>query len=107
MSKFSLIYITNPTKAKAQKIARHLLNKKLIACANIFPINSLYRWQGKIVAGNEWVLLVKTTDNYFTKIKTAVAKIHPYSIPCIIKISAQANQKYFTWLKNEVKPVKK
>ena len=43
MNNFIFIYITNPNKDEAKKIAKHLLNKKLIACGNIYPINSIYR----------------------------------------------------------------
>ena len=42
------VYITNPTGTEAKRIARHLIKKKLIVCANIFPIESIYPWKGKI-----------------------------------------------------------
>ena len=35
MEKLVLVYITNPSKEEARKIARHLLENKLIACAVI------------------------------------------------------------------------
>jgi len=100
---FIFIYITNPSKEKAKEIARHLLEKKLIACANIFPIDSLYWWEGKVTEDNEFVLIAKTTENKFEKVKDEVRKIHPYKIPCIIKIPVSSNREYFDWLKGEVK----
>ncbi|MDP1628992.1 MAG: divalent-cation tolerance protein CutA [bacterium] len=105
------IYITNPNKKEAGKIARHLLEKRLIACANIFPIESLY-WRrgstgsprgGKIVQDKEFVLIAKTAVKNFSRIKKEVEKIHPYSIPCIVKIPVEANSKYAEWLKKEIK----
>ncbi len=100
---FILLYITNPTRAEAKKIAKHLLKKKLIACGNIFPINSLYRWKGKVVDDKEFVLLAKTTQAKFNAVKKEVEKIHSYDVPCIIKIPVSSNKKYFEWLKGEVK----
>ncbi len=100
---FIFVYITNPTKKEAKKIAKHLLGKKLIACGNIFPINSLYWWEGKIVDENEFVLIAKTTNTNFEKVKKEVEKIHSYKIPCIIKIPVSSNKKYFNWLKGEIK----
>lgn len=100
---FVFIYITNPTKKEAKKIAQYLLKKRLIACANIFPISSLYWWKGKIVDEKEVVLIGKTIGANFEKIKKEVEKIHSYSIPCIIKIPVSSNKKYFNWLKKEVK----
>lgn len=97
------IYITSPNKKEAEKIARHLLEKKLIACANIFPIKSLYWWKGKIAEDKEFALIGKTFAKNYGKIKKEVEKIHPYEIPCIVKISAIANPKYANWLKKEIK----
>lgn len=98
-----LVYITNPTKKEAAKIARHLLNKKLIACGNIFPISSLYWWKKKIAEEKEWVLIAKTIDKNFKRIKNEVEKIHSYKISCIIKIKGEVNKKYFNWLRGKIK----
>lgn len=97
-----LVYITNPNKKTALKIARHLLVKKLIACANIFSTDSLYFWRGKNVQTKETILLAKTDNKNFTKIKQEVAKIHPYDLPCIIKLKAEANPAFAAWVKSEV-----
>ncbi len=103
MNNFIYIYITNPTKENAKNIAKYLLKKKLIACANIFPIDSLYWWKNKIVDEKEIVLIAKTLEKNFEKVKKEVEKIHPYSIPCIVKIPVSCNQKYFKWLKDILK----
>ena len=103
MDNLILIYITNPSKEQAKKIVKHLLEKKLIACANIFPIESLYWWEGKIAEENEFVAIVKTTKDHFEKVKNEVEKLHPYTIPCIIKIPVRSNEKFFKWLKSEIK----
>jgi len=102
MNQFIFVYITNPTEKEAIRIAQSLLKKRLISCANIFPIKSLYWWQNKINKENEYVLIGKTIKSRFEKIKKEVEKIHSYTIPCIIKISVNSNKKYFEWLKNEI-----
>jgi len=38
-----LVYITNPTKRVAEKIANFLLKKRLIDCANIFEVKNHYK----------------------------------------------------------------
>lgn len=103
MSSLIFIYITNPSEKEAKRIAKHLLEKKLIACANIFPIKSMYRWKGKINYEKEFAMIAKTISKNFEKIKNEVEKMHPYKIPCIIKISVQANDPYSAWLRNSVK----
>lgn len=94
------VYITNPTKAEARRMAKHLIEKKLAACANIFPIESIYPWKGKIANEKEFVLIAKTDNKNYNKIVKEVENTHPYDIPCIIKIPITANKKYEKWLKS-------
>lgn len=97
------IYITNPTKKEARKIALHLFSKKLIACANVHgPVNSLYPWKGKIADKTEYILIAKTVEKNFEKVKEEVEKIHFYTTSCIIKIAVSSNAKYFKWLKSQL-----
>ncbi|HIJ98740.1 TPA: divalent-cation tolerance protein CutA [archaeon] len=98
-----LIYTTTPTEEKAKIIAKHLLEKRFIACANIFPIQSIYRWENKITEDKEFVLLLKTLEKNYRKVKEEIEKIHPYKIPCIAKINISPNKKYSNWLEKEIK----
>ena len=100
---FIFVYITNPNKTVAKKVAMHLLTKRLAACANIFPIESSYWEKGKIESTGEVVLIVKTRKENFNKVKSEIKKIHPYSIPCVVKIDVEANKEYESWLKKEAK----
>jgi periplasmic divalent cation tolerance protein len=98
-----LVYITNPTRKSAEKIAKFLLEKRLIACVNIFEIKSLYWWRNKIEKANEFVLIGKAVEKNYQKIKSEVKKIHPYKIPCILKIKTAANKEYLDWLEAEIR----
>jgi len=100
---FIFIYITNPTKKTAKKIAGYLVKKHLIACANIFPIESLYRWEGQICNKKEYVVIAKTISRNFHRVKKAVEMMHPYEIPCIAKIPVDSNKGFYEWLRHEVK----
>jgi periplasmic divalent cation tolerance protein len=100
---FIFVYVTNPNKKEASRIALHLLKKRLIACANIFPIDSAYWWKDKIEKTKEYVLIVKTKEENWEKVKTEIKKVHPYTVPCITKINVEANKEYENWLKNNVR----
>jgi len=100
---FIFVYITNSNKREAKKVASHLLKRRLISCANIFSVNSLYLWKGKIEKANEHVLIVKTLEKNFKKIKREVKKIHSYSVPCITKINVKTNKEYEKWVRKEVR----
>jgi len=103
MKDITFIYITCPTSDHAKKIAKHLIELRMVACGNFFPVTSLYRWEGKIVDEEEVVLILKTSEKFYDSILKEVEKMHPYTIPCIAKISGNINEKYSTWLEGEIK----
>jgi|TARA_Y100000031_G_C8127185_1_gene341116 periplasmic divalent cation tolerance protein len=98
----TILYITCKDEEEAVKISKHLLEKRLIACSNIHPIRSLYWWEGKIQDTKESVIIAKTIEKNYNKIKEEVTKLHSYDIPCILKIDAEANESYDEWVKKEV-----
>ena len=98
---FIMIYITHENAGQADRITSHLLKQKLIACANTFPITSAYWWKKEIDSEGEVVSIVKTKKENWEKVKSEVKKIHPYEVPCIIKVEVEANQEYEAWIDAE------
>lgn len=99
---FALLYITYPNESEAQRVSQLLLARRLVACANIFPITSAYWWQGVIQNEQEWVSIVKTTLENYEAVKREVEKVHPYDVPCILKIEVEANAAYENWIRDSV-----
>lgn len=100
---FITIYTTHSNKEEAEKIANKLLNNKLIACVNYFPVEVAYHWKWKIENDNEIVSLLKTRVENWEKVKDFINKSHPYEVPCIIKTEVEANDEYVKWIYNETK----
>jgi len=98
---FIVVYVTHENKEEAEKIAKQLLEKKLIACYNIFPITSGYWWKGNIANSDEYVSLLKTQSENWEKVKQEVESMHPYETPCIMKLDAEANDSYAEWIYEE------
>jgi len=96
------VYVTHPEKDGAQSLAKLLLENKLIACANIFSVQSFYWWEGKIENDDEYVLILKTQEEKFDKISEFIKKNHPYTVPCIVKIAGQANNDFFHFIKTAI-----
>ena len=104
MEKYVLVTTTFPDRKTARRICGVLLDRRLAACVQyVENIESSYWWKGKITDGKEFVLIVKTISKNFEKVKIEVEKIHPYEIPCIVKIPVSSNKKYFEWLVNSTK----
>jgi periplasmic divalent cation tolerance protein len=97
-----LFYVTHPNEAIAQEITSKMLEQKLVACANTFPINSFYPWQGAVQNDNEWVTIFKTRPELEGRVEEALAAMHPYDTPCFIRWEVRANEKYEQWINEQL-----
>jgi len=84
------------------KVSNYLVEQKTAACANIFPIKSVYWWNQNIHSENEWVSIVKTIPENWNWLKKEVEKVHPYEVPCIMKFDVEANEAYENWIRESV-----
>lgn len=100
---FIIIYVTLPNMEEANKIISHLLKNKLIACANSFPIKATSCWTGKIEEVDEIISILKTKKGKWEKVRDEIKKIHPYKIPCIMKLDVESNEEYEEWVNSETK----
>lgn len=99
----TLVYITCRDEKEAVNISMHLLKKRLVACANMFPARSVYWWNGNIENHTEEIIIAKTNNKNFNKVVAEVKKVHSYKIPCILKINAKGNKDYEKWANKELR----
>ena len=104
MKNIKFFYITAPNKKEAGRIAKKLLDKKLIACANVINnVNSYFVWKNKVQNSKEIIICGKTTSKNQTKIIKAVKSIHSYSVPCIIFFDIKkGNKDFLKWIEQSV-----
>ena len=100
MKSYIQISTTTETKKQAQKIAKYLVEQKLAACVQISgPIESTYRWKGKVETTGEHLCLIKTRASLFKKVEAAIKKLHPYETPEIIATPIiKGSREYLNWL---------
>jgi periplasmic divalent cation tolerance protein len=82
---FATVLVTTPDQVSAELIASRLIEKRLAACANFWPINSIYRWKGAIERGEEYALILKIRSADFGSIVEVISNLHPYDNPCVVK----------------------
>lgn len=101
---FCQVWLSFADKAEADKIAKALLDKKLIACAKQLPVKSSFAWEGKTSTSEEIWMSMETREDLFDEIESEAAKLHSYdtfvltSNP-INKISKKAE----TWMSQNLK----
>ena len=98
---YIVVLVTAKDKKEAEKIARGLLEAKLIACANIVGgLQSLFWWQGKIDSSKEVLLILKTKKILFKKVLNQVKSLHSYQTPEIIALPiVHGSEDYLSWMK--------
>jgi periplasmic divalent cation tolerance protein len=98
-----LVYVTAPTQAEAESLARLAVTRRLAACANILPgMRSLYWWQGKLEEAEEVVLLLKTTEALAGELTRAIASAHSYDCPCVVVLPIEGGHRGFLdWIAAE------
>ena len=98
-----LVYTTYPSLVEAEQAGRLLVEKGLAACVNILPgMRSIYRWQGKVEAADEVVMIVKTKDAQKEAVAAEVKRNHKYDTPVILFLPADGGDKtYVDWILSE------
>ena len=96
---YTLIMVTASSREEAEKIATALLERKLIACANILgPVSSRFWWQGKIDSAEEYMIFMKTKRELFEQVADNVKQLHSYEVPEIIALSiVEGSKPYLEW----------
>lgn len=104
MKTLLLVTTTVERKEDAERIAALLLERRLVACAQISSsITSLYRWRGENVTASEMVLSFKTLPHHFPLVEKMLLKEHPYEIPEIIAQEIPlVSTTYYDWVEQEV-----
>ena len=104
MKNIKFFYITASNKKEAERIAKKLLNKKLIACANVISnVNSYFVWKSKVQNSREIIICGKTTLKNQKKVIRTVKKLHSYSVPCVIFFDiTSGNKDFLKWIKRSI-----
>ena len=80
-------------------MGRSMVEKRLAACVNITPIESIYEWEGKIVDDQEAVLLIKTSEPKVAALEELIEKNHSYATPLVGMVEVRrVNRRYKEWM---------
>jgi periplasmic divalent cation tolerance protein len=103
MTDAMLVLTTLPNADAAAEMAKSIVEERLAACANLFPaLRSIYKWQAKMEDQNEVLVLFKTRQEHFDRLRSRILELHPYEVPEVLAIPVeQAYQPYLEWLAKE------
>ena len=98
----TIFYIPVSTQSEATSLGRKAVENRLAACANIFPVQSIFPWEGSIQNEGENVLLLKTIPSLTFKLRDFFSEHHPYEVPCIMNWNVEVNEEYGKWIRKNV-----
>ena len=94
------VLTTTGNRQDAEQIAAELVSRRLAACVQVGgPINSTYRWQGKVETAEEWTCTIKTSRDKLAAIQSLLKEIHRYEVPELIATPiVDGSEAYLKWL---------
>ncbi len=97
-----IVIATLHDKKDAIQIGKGLLEKRLIACYNLWPIESAYWWKGKILDEKETFVFMKSQAKHFASIRNYIKDESGYEVPEIIALDPKEVDKSFAeWVESE------
>jgi len=98
-----LIYTTCESEKEAEALGKIVLDNKLGACVDYWPINTMYNWEGKREHHKEAMLTITTFEPKLDDLTDLLTKHHSYSIPMIAGMDIRRiNRPYKEWMMQEV-----
>jgi len=99
-----IVLTTVAESEEAGRLARTLVEERLIACATMVPgAQSVYRWQGEVETAAETLLLMKTTAEQLGLLEARLHALHSYTTPefLVLKVDAGSHA-YLGWLQSNL-----
>lgn len=96
-----IVLVTCANKTEAMRIAGAAVKAHLAACVNVLsmPVDSVYRWKGKVERAKEVLLLMKTSQKKLPQLRDTVTRLHSYAVPEFIAVPVAAGSRaYLRWL---------
>ena len=101
-----IAWTTFANEEDAARVARVLVEERLVACANLLPgARSIYRGKDALADEREVVVILKTRKQDWSALLSRLHDLHPYEIPELIAVRVAAGApRYMEWLEAQLAP---
>ncbi|MBW2526443.1 MAG: divalent-cation tolerance protein CutA [Deltaproteobacteria bacterium] len=99
-----MVFITTDGEEEGQRVAKALLEAKVVACVNVIPqVSSRFWWEGKLDSAEESLLVAKTRRSALERVGEVVREVHSYDVPEIIALPiVWGSASYLEWIDEQV-----
>ncbi|MGA2913537.1 MAG: divalent-cation tolerance protein CutA [Methanoregula sp.] len=96
-----VVFSTAPPD-KSESLAKMLIDQRIVACVNVVPVRSYYRWKGEFCDEQEHLLIAKTTRENAEEVIAAIKRQHPSEVPEVIVLPViDGYPPYLEWVHQE------
>jgi periplasmic divalent cation tolerance protein len=97
-----ILVLSTVPESESARISETLVKERLVACVNAAPVRSCYRWKGEICRDREELLVMKTRESLFARVRERVKALHPYEVPEILALPVWGGfDGYLRWVMDE------
>ena len=95
-------WTTVETAAAAETLSHDIVSRGLAVCCQIDgPVQSIYRWEGKVKSAQEYRLTVKFMADNQSHLEAILLSRHPYDTPEWVVIDVvEVGEKYLSWARS-------
>ncbi|MCH9686540.1 MAG: divalent-cation tolerance protein CutA [Deltaproteobacteria bacterium] len=96
------IVLTNLAPDDAPAIAKTLVAEGLVACVNLYPVRSIYRWEGQVCDEPEMTMMMKVATEGVKTLRARLEQLHPYDVMefVVLEVDAEASlPAYVQWVR--------
>src|SRR5512136_355333 len=97
-----IVVFTTISPDKSESLAKNLLDSRVVACVNVIPVRSYYRWKEESCDEPEHLLIAKTTKKKADEVIRTIKNLHTYEVPEIIVLPVtDGYPPYLDWVHQE------
>ncbi len=99
------IQVVHSDRDALDSMITNLVGERLIACGQIVgPISSTFFWEGSVQSADEWLALLKTSEDAVADSVARLAEVHSYDVPEILVTEiAGGYLPYLDWVQQTVR----
>lgn len=96
------VHVTCKDEKEAEKIVKTLLEERMVACANYFPVKSMFSWKGRVEKSKEFLIILKTNERQKENVVKKIKELNKYEIPVITWNEVNTTKAAKDWINNSV-----
>ncbi|MFH1161944.1 MAG: divalent-cation tolerance protein CutA [Candidatus Jorgensenbacteria bacterium] len=99
------VYTTCRDVNQAKDLGKRIIKARVASCVNIWPIESVYTWEGEVKEDQEAALLIKTNEPKVADLEMFLVKNHTYTTPLVATVNVhRLNREYKEWMSTVIAP---